>query len=314
MSNLTARILVALIGIPLIVLLTHAGGFYFFGLVAIISGIGLREYYGLARAKGLQPHIVVGIVFGFCVNAVFLYDKLSHGVLRWMSEFNVGVPLPSMAQGFLILFLLFVPLVLLVELFRKGGGGFGNTASTLTGVCYVSISLGALVGLRELFVPGDFPFYSYFNLAGAAVPDDLVNRVYGWGAYTVMAVFASIWLCDSSAFFFGRKFGTHKLFERVSPNKTWEGAIAGFISALAAFIVARAIALPYMSLTNAIVCGCIVGLFGQLGDMVESMLKRDAGVKDSSSIIPGHGGVLDRFDSLIVVSPLIFLYLDFIVF
>ncbi len=314
MSNLTARILVALIGIPLILLLTHAGGFYFFSLVVIVSGVGLREYYSLARAKGLQPQTVVGIVFGFCVNAVYLYDKLSHALLRWLSGLNVGVPLPSMAQLFMILFLFFVPLVLLLELFKRSGGGFGNTAATLTGVCYVSMSLGALAGLRELFVPGDFPFYTYFNLPGATIPDDLVDRVYGWGGYTVMAVFASIWLCDSSAFFFGRRYGKHKLFERVSPNKTWEGAIAGFVGALVAFIVARAIALPYMSLTNAIVCGCIVGLFGQLGDMVESMLKRDAGVKDSSSLIPGHGGVLDRFDSLIFVSPLIFLYLDFIVF
>ena len=81
-----------------------------------------------------------------------------------------------------------------------------------------------------------------------------------------------------------------------------------------AFVAAREFALPYMTMTSAIVCGSIVGVFGQLGDMVESLLKRDAGVKDSSGLIPGHGGVMDRFDSLILVSPVIFLYLDFIVF
>lgn len=314
MSNLTARILVALVGIPLILLLTLAGGFYFFGLVAAISAIALHEYYDLARARGLRPQSVLGIVFGFCINATFLYDKISHVLVTGLAEFNGGVPLPSMAQAFLILFLVFVPLILLMELFRRNGSASGNISSTLGGVCYVSISLGALVGVRELFVPNDFPFYSFFNLIGAAIPDDLVHRVYGWGAYTVMTVFASIWLCDSTAYAVGRKIGRHKLFERVSPNKTWEGAVAGFIGALVTFVIARSIALPYMSLTSAIVCGCIVGVFGQLGDMVESMLKRDAGVKDSSSLIPGHGGMLDRFDSLILVSPLVFLYLDFIVF
>ena len=314
MSNLTARILVAVVGIPLILLLIAAGGFFFLGLVAVVSGLALHEYYGLARAKGLNPQSALGMIFGFCINATFLYNKLTHILLSWASASVGSFPLPSMAQLVVILFLLFVPLILLVELFRKGGGAMGNIAATLSGVCYVSISFGALVGVRELFVPGDFPFYSYFNVVGAAIPDDLVQAVYGWGASTVMTIFAAIWLCDSAAYFFGRSFGKHKLFERVSPNKTWEGAVAGFIGALMTFLIARAIALPYMSVSGAIICGCVVGLFGQLGDMVESMLKRDAGVKDSSSLIPGHGGVLDRFDSLIFVSPLIFFYLDFIVF
>ena len=313
MSNLTARILVALVGIPLILLLTVAGGFYFFGLVAIVSGLALHEYYDLAAAKGFRPQRALGLAFGFCINAAFLHKKLTLVVLSWISESGGSLPLPSMTQMLVILFLLFVPLILLVELFRSGGA-LGNTAATLSGVCYVSISFGALVGVRELFVPGDFPFYSYFNLVGAAIPDDLVRAVYQWGASTVVSIFAAIWICDSLAYFVGRSLGRHKLFERVSPNKTWEGAIAGFIGALATFVIARTIALPYMSLPGAIVCGSVVGLFGQVGDMVESWLKRDAGVKDSSTLIPGHGGILDRFDSLIFVSPLLFFYLDFIVF
>lgn len=306
MSNLTVRILVAVVGIPLILLLTLAGGFYFFGLIAVVSGFALNEYYGLAKAKGLRPQIELGLFFGLCVNTVFMYDKLGN----WF----VGLPLPSMGQLFLVAFLLFVPLILIVELFRNNGSALGNSAATITGVCYVSMCLGSLVGLRELFVPDVFPFHTCFNLAGAAIPGEIVDQVYGWGAYTVIAVFASIWVCDSAAYFAGMNFGKHKLFERVSPNKTWEGTIAGFIGAVAAFVLAQSIALPFMLMTDAIICGCIVGVFGQLGDMVESLLKRDAGVKDSSALIPGHGGVLDRFDSLIIVSPLIFLYIDLVVF
>ncbi|MEK9137605.1 MAG: phosphatidate cytidylyltransferase [Bacteroidota bacterium] len=294
MSNLTIRILVAVVGIPLILLLTLAGGFYFFGLIAIVSGVGLYEYYSLARVKGIKPQVVLGLVFGFCVNAVFIHDKLQRALLETLAAYSISVPLPSMAQLFLIEFLLFIPLILLLELFRNSGSALANVASTVTGVCYVSMSLGSLVGLRELFVPNDM--------------------VYEWGAMTVIAVFASIWVCDSVAYFAGRALGKHKLSERVSPKKTWEGAVAGFIGAVGAFVVARYLALPYMSLASALICGGVVGVFGQFGDMVESLLKRDAGVKDSSSLIPGHGGVLDRFDSLIFVSPLIFFYLNFVVF
>ena len=314
MTNLTTRILVAVVGIPLILLLALAGGFYFFGFIALVSGIGLHEYYHLAGSKGLKPQVLTGLAFGLCVNGVFLYDKLRYVIVSWLLGHGIATPFPSMAQLFLIVLLFFVPLVFLAELFRRSGSAFGNIAVTVTGVFYLSMSLGSLVGIRELFVPGDFPFYPYFNLVGSFIPDEIVARVYRWGAMTVIAVFASIWVCDSLAYFVGRSYGKHKLFERVSPNKTWEGAAAGFFGAVAMFVAAGSLALPYLSFSHALVCGCIIGVFGQLGDMVESLLKRDAGVKDSSSLIPGHGGVLDRFDSLILVSPLVFLYLDFIVF
>jgi phosphatidate cytidylyltransferase len=146
------------------------------------------------------------------------------------------------------------------------------------------------------------------------VPEATAATIYGWGGWTVLAIFISIWVCDSAAYFAGRAFGRHTLFERVSPKKTWEGAIAGFVGAIAAFVLMKELALPYLTFGQSLVCGVIVGVFGQLGDLVESLLKRDAGVKDSSSLIPGHGGVLDRFDSIMFVSPLLFLYLDFVVF
>jgi phosphatidate cytidylyltransferase len=314
LSNLAIRILVAVVGIPLILLLILAGGFYFFAFIAVVSAAGLHEYYNLARSRGMKPQVVMGIAFGFCLNGVFLYDKLRYLIVGWLVGHGIGAPFPSMEQLFLIVLLFFVPLVFLVELFRNHGSALANIAVTVTGALYLAMSLGSLVGTRELFVPGDFPFYSYFNLVGSVIPDEIVSRVYRWGALTVITVFASIWMCDSMAYFVGRRYGKHKLFERVSPNKTWEGAVAGFIGAVAMFLVGESLTLPYLSFADALVCGCLVGVFGQLGDMVESLLKRDAGVKDSSSLIPGHGGALDRFDSLIFVSPLIFLYLDFIVF
>jgi phosphatidate cytidylyltransferase len=134
-----------------------------------------------------------------------------------------------------------------------------------------------------------------------------------WGGYTVISVFATIWICDTAAYFVGVSIGRHKLFESVSPKKSWEGAIAGFVFAELTMIAARALVLDYLSLGNALVLGAIVGIFGQVGDLVQSRFKRDSGVKDSSSIIPGHGGVYDRFDSLVFVAPFVYLYIDFIV-
>ncbi len=123
---------------------------------------------------------------------------------------------------------------------------------------------------------------------------------------------ASIWICDSAAYFIGRAFGKHKIAKLISPNKSWEGGIAGLIAAIAAWLIARSYigGFEQVSLSTAIAMGIIAGAFGQIGDFAESMLKRDAGVKDSSTLIPGHGGVLDRIDSILFVAPLVYLYLQ----
>jgi phosphatidate cytidylyltransferase len=314
LTNLGTRVLVAVIGIPLVLFLTLTGGVPFFLLVAAISTAGLLEFFRLARQQGAAPQTAVGVVFGLLLNAAFFHDRLQYFVLHTAARMGAAVPFPSMPQVLLILFLLFVPLLFLVELFRNRPSPTRNIAVTLLGVLYVSFFLGSLIGLRELFIPADFPVYAHFDVPGAVVPDEVRQTVYHWGGLTVISLFAAIWLCDTTAYFAGTRFGRHKLFPRVSPNKSWEGALAGGVAAVATFAAARALLLPYMSVTTAIVCGGIVGVFGQLGDMAESLMKRDAGVKDSSALLPGHGGILDRFDSLIFVSPLIYVYLDFVVF
>ena len=245
---------------------------------------------------------------------VFLYDRLHRVIVGSFVHVGIDVPYPVMAQEFLILLLAAVPLMMVIELFRDKPNALMNIAATIMGAMYVSAFFGCLIGLRELFVPADFPVYAHFPNAGPFVSEEIAATIYRWGGWTVLTIFTSIWVCDSAAYFAGRAFGKHKLFERVSPKKTWEGAIAGFLGAVGAFLLMQALVLPYLTIFQAIVCGTIVGIFGQLGDLVESLLKRDAGVKDSSTLIPGHGGVLDRFDSILFVSPLLFLYLDFIVF
>lgn len=130
--------------------------------------------------------------------------------------------------------------------------------------------------------------------------------------YITLSLFVGVWICDSAAYFVGSKFGKHKLFPRVSPKKSWEGAIAGLILAIGVFYVFGSFFYSLLSLRQSLVLGLIVGVIGQIGDLCESLIKRDSNIKDSSSIIPGHGGVLDRFDSLLFVFPAAYFYLSFI--
>ncbi len=295
MSNLTQRILVALVAIPLMVFLSMMGGWYFYSMVVFIASLGLHEFYTLAAKKGAKPQVVPGLVFGFGVVSVFMWTRLQPE--GWSA---------TGSQVFLLLFLLFTSLIVTIELFRNNGSALLNTATTVLGVSYVSVFLGSLVGIRELFAP---------DHASAAYISSTVFRteMVDWGGPTIISMFVSIWMCDSLAYFAGRTLGKHKLFERVSPNKTWEGAIAGYLGAVITFVAAQQFVLPYMTVVDALICGSVVGVFGQIGDLAESLLKRDAGVKDSSALIPGHGGVLDRFDSLIFVSPLLYLFLRLVV-
>ena len=177
-------------------------------------------------------------------------------------------------------------------------------------VLVISLCFGTLIFLRELF-PYGFPVYKFF--ATGYANDLQLAQINRWGGYTVIAIFASIWMCDTAAYFGGSSFGKHLLFERVSPKKTWEGAVFGFIFSVLTMITAKILLLGYLAFQHALVLGVLIGIFGQVGDLIESRLKRDVGVKDSSTLIPGHGGLYDRFDSLVYISPIVYLYIDFIV-
>jgi phosphatidate cytidylyltransferase len=124
----------------------------------------------------------------------------------------------------------------------------------------------------------------------------------------VLGVILLIWASDVCAYLVGSLIGRNKLYERISPGKTWEGSIGATILTIGcSFIIARWF--PELALKHWIIISVLVSIFGTIGDLVESMLKRQAGVKDSGRIMPGHGGILDRFDSLLFVSPFIYAYL-----
>jgi phosphatidate cytidylyltransferase len=310
-ESLVPRVLVALIAIPLIVWLTMLGGYYFFFLIAVISSLTLYEFYGLAEAKGAAPLKILGLMGGGIINIVFVYERLQVDIYQFvLNHFSIHLAMFSQHQLLTVVLLKLLLLTLLVELFRTKGSPLINVAATMGGVLIISLCFGTLIFLRELF-PYGFPVYKFFATGYA---DDLqLAQINRWGGFTVIALFASIWMCDTAAYFGGSMFGRHRLFESVSPKKTWEGAVFGFLFSVLTMIIAKYLVLGYLSYSHAFVLGIFIGVFGQLGDLIESRFKRDAGVKDSSKFIPGHGGLYDRFDSLVYLSPIVYLYIDFVV-
>lgn len=300
--------------VPLIVVICLTGGDYFFVFIALVSTAALWEFYSLARLKGASPQRWIGLLCGILINLSFYHSKLRYFLAHLAEKAGIALPFPSQAQLLLITLLLVVASLSLIELFRNEGSALVNLSTTMFGLLYVSLFMGTFIGIRELFLPLDFPMLRYFTSESSFTDPASTALVYRWGGYTAISVFATIWICDSAAFHVGSAIGRHKLFPRVSPNKSWEGAIAGFISAVAAAIAAKYLVLEYLTPGAAVIIGAIVGVFGQTGDLIESLFKRDAGTKDSSRLIPGHGGALDRFDSLLLVAPLVYLYLDFIFF
>ncbi len=129
------------------------------------------------------------------------------------------------------------------------------------------------------------------------------------GASYVVFSLVLAWMGDTGGYFAGRAFGKNKLYERVSPKKTVEGAIGGVLSTVAGALIARVVLLPSLPIRDVVVLAVVGSVLGMMGDLGESLLKRSTGVKDSGGIVPGHGGILDRIDAVMITAPLVLLYL-----
>ena len=197
----------------------------------------------------------------------------------------VELYLNGTSRIFLFLLIYFIVLLVFAALINKP-----NKLEEISYRCvttlYVPLFLGSFLLLRE------FPFQSGYDTGGKIA----------------VTIFGSIWVLDTFAYFAGKLFGRHKLFPRVSPKKTVEGGIGGFIGAMAVFYISSEYYCTELPVIHALVLGVIIGITGQLGDIVASFFKRQMNTKESSAILPGHGGFLDRFDSLIFVSPFAYFY------
>lgn len=288
MTNLVKRILVGLVGIPLALATIYAGGWFFAALLIILTTLALKELYGLASSKHSTPNVVLGLIW----SAVIQID-----IARGMISSPEGMGALSAAYVVGVMLLLGTVVTLAVELFRNKENALLNVALTVFGVCYVTLPLSCLMVLR----------YNTENSFVGAWGD--------LGTSLVVTVFVAIWVADSLAYFVGLNFGKHKMFPRVSPKKSWEGAIGGLVGSTAAFVGMSMLVMPQLGVVMAALCGALIGIVGPLGDFAESLLKRDNDVKDSGGLLPGHGGVLDRFDSMLFAAPvvIVIVYFDTIV-
>ncbi len=255
----------------------YLGGWFFASVFMLITVLALWEFYRLVSGIS-KPQIFFGIVSGSLLYVVltlhFFYGS-DPGVSTWLH--------PVMAL--VITCLLFCPFI--IEIFRNQTAPLINIAITITGVVYVALPLALL----NSFSSGDA-----VRLSGIPV--------------LLTGYFILTWFYDTAAYLYGKQFGRHKFFERISPKKTWEGTIAG---ASIAFLTAGVFTMLPAGFPayHWILLAVIVMFFGTLGDLAESLLKRSLEVKDSGTILPGHGGILDRFDTILISSPFVFLYFQF---
>ena len=277
---LPLRVASGLVFVPLLILLARAGGLAWLGFVVLQTGLGLEEFYRMARAKGLVPVRWLGFVSAFVLLGLAYRPQTPNASL--------------LTTGGL--------LVLLALALRRSGQPrvLESAAVTAFGVLYVGWLSAHFVLLREL------PWR-----AGLAYSD---------GGSLVLYAFLVTWSCDTGAYLTGRVFGRTRPWTTISPRKTLEGALGGLVFAVVAAQIGAATFLragggtPLLVWPHALAIGVLVGICGQVGDFVESLFKRDAASGDSSDLIPGHGGVLDRFDSLYFGAPIVYHYLRAVIF
>jgi phosphatidate cytidylyltransferase len=258
------------------------GGFWLhpvsFFLTGLIMLIGTQyEYYLMIRNTGVRPQLVPGILTG--ITTYVLSTLIAAGLIP-KNSFLVLIPM--------------MLIIMVVELYRKQEKPFDSLAHTFFSVLYTAVPFSML------------PFLS-FSRTGLNSLLPHVNIVFSPGI--IIGFFILIWANDTGAYLTGMSFGRHTLMERISPKKTWEGFIGGIlIASLAGWFLSGW--LGVVGKVHWVIISVIVSIAGTYGDLVESMLKRSIGVKDSGTFMPGHGGFLDRFDSVIISFPLVYLFIS----
>lgn len=215
------------------------------------------------------------------VNVNVIVAMIGAGLLFASSYINASGLMPAIGYA---LYGLFVVIVLISELYRKQDNPLNNWAYFIMGQVFIALPFSLL---------------------------PLIVFVNHYQPLILLAVFVTIWVNDTGAYVVGVTMGKHRLFERISPKKSWEGFFGGaFFALLSGY--AFSMFIPEISLVQWLIFSELVVVFGTYGDLVESLLKRTVHVKDSSNLIPGHGGILDRFDSMVLVAPVIYIYLNFL--
>jgi len=283
---LKKRVITALWGIPLLVAIVWFDRPlpWFTILVAIWGVLAVFEFYSLVAASKVPPLTYFGLIW----TLLFILSGNSQLLSILEPHFDLTLLTPLLLTSAVILSLIwFIPR-------SPKEQAFAGWAWTIAGILYVGWLLSYLVALRGL--------------------DDartVLDEGRTWVFFALFTTFAS----DTAAFFTGRALGRHHLAPQISPGKTWEGTIGGILGAIIVslfFILFTPLSL-HLNWGQAILLGLLVSIFGQLGDLLESLFKRNMGVKDSGRLIPGHGGVLDRMDSVVFAGIVVYYYVVWVI-
>ncbi len=268
MSNLATRTITGIILVALVIAATITDQHLFALLFLVFTIAGLWEFYSLVKKAGISPNKTAGIIAGMVLFTTNALVSMNMMALEWL------------LINFVCIFLIF-----LLELYRNNPNPFTNIAFTFFGLLYVAVPFSLLNYFpNPAFIPGVYH------------------------SSLLLGFFFLIWINETGAYVIGTAIGKNRLFKRVSPNKTWEGAIGGgILSLISAYFIALYFA--HISLRDWFIIASMVVVFGSYGDLFESMFKRSINMKHSGNILPGHGGVLDRFDGVLMAAPFVFVYL-----
>ena len=272
MKNLIIRALTGIIFVVVLISAIYIHPIFFLILFCIITGLTLWEFGGLVKHyENANLQRTVNVLGGvYLFIATFVYAN-------GLTDGKIFLP-----------YLLFIMLTMIAELYYKAPNPINNWAFTL---------------FAQVYCAGSF---SILNFIGA---EPGTPGVMSYTPLFIMAIFIFVWLDDTGAYLVGSLIGKHKLFERISPKKSWEVFFGGLILSLASS-QAFAWFAPEINRMNWLGLAATVVLFGTWGDLIESLLKRTLGVKDSGNALPGHGGMLDRFDSVMLAVPASYIYIE----
>jgi phosphatidate cytidylyltransferase len=282
-SNLAKRLLTAAVVIPPVIWLIVAGGLWVLGAVIVIIVLGLREFYQLIEEKGAHPLAGYGLAGGVALPVVAYLGNEYHATVL-MTAVLLGVMVAQLGK-------------------RQISESLASVSGTFFGVFYVGWLMSHTVVLRQFH---DVVAAKWGAAAAAGVHPEAGIFYLLFAAVTVVA-------CDAGAYFTGRAYGRRKLAPAVSPGKTVEGAIGGVLAGTAGGLVVKLVFdLFWPALSSALawgpatLFGACVAVAGMVGDLVESLLKRDAQTKDTGDLLPGMGGILDRIDSALLGIPVMY--------
>jgi phosphatidate cytidylyltransferase len=280
MSNLAQRLITGSIFVVVLVGCIWFSPWTLLVLCLAITVLGLSEFYKLSLKANAEPQSSWGILVGAIVITTVFFQRA--GGYPWL--------------GYIILPLVFI--TFFIELFRKKQNPIANISWTFGGLIYIALPIMLLI---STFTP-----YGLLRISSEWISEESIEEVIGYKPEPILTIFILIWISDSMAYVCGRLFGKHKLWERISPKKTWEGFIGGL---LFSGVSGHFLGLLWLSDHDHNVAimwtiiAVVISITGMLGDLVESLFKRSIDVKDSGRILPGHGGILDRFDALFLSVP-----------